>query len=217
MIRVILAEDHHLVRQGIRSLLEAAPDIVVVAEADNGQTAVDFVRKLNPDVLVTDVNMPHLNGIQAAEQLREQKLPTRVVILSMHADPSLVRQALRHGAKGYLLKRSLTDELLVAVRAAARGETFLCPGVSDLVMADFMATPALFEAANGFDQLSTQEKKVLKLVAEGYTNKAIAKMMHVSIKTVEKYRANVMAKLNLKDLAGLIRAALKYGLIFLDE
>ena len=217
MIRVILAEDHHLVRQGIRSLLEAAPDIVVVAEADNGQTAVDFVRQLNPDVLVTDVNMPHLNGIQAAEQLREQKLPTRVVILSMHADPSLVRQALRHGAKGYLLKRSLTDELLVAVRAAARGETFLCPGVSDLVMADFLATPALFETANGFDQLSTQEKKVLKLVAEGYTNKAIAQMMHVSIKTVEKYRANVMAKLNLQDLAGLIRAALKHGLIFLDE
>ena len=105
----------------------------------------------------------------------------------------------------------------MAVRAAARGETFLCPGVSDLVMAPFMATPAKNKPTNGFDQLSTQEKKVLKLVAEGYTNKAIAEMMHVSIKTVEKYRANVMEKLNLQDLAGLIRAALKHRLIFLDE
>jgi len=217
MIRVILAEDHHLVRQGIRSLLEAAPDIIVVAEADNGQAAVDLVRELNPEVLVTDINMPRLNGIQAAVQIRELDLPTRVVILSMHADPILIRQALRQGVKGYLLKRSLTDELLLGVRAAARGETFLCPGVSDLVMSDFLAASALSEATNGFDQLSAREREVLKLVAEGYTNKAIAEMMHVSIKTVEKHRANVMTKLNIQDLAGLIRVALKHRLIFLDE
>ena len=217
MIRVILAEDHHLVRQGIHSLLEAAQDIVVVAEAENGQEAVNLVRELKPDVLVTDINMPRLNGIQAAEQIRELGLATRVVILSMHADPILVRQALRHGVKGYLLKHSLTDELLVGVRAAARGETFLCPGVSDLVVADFLNAPAHSEAANSFDQLSAKEREVLKLVAEGYTNKAVAELMHVSAKTVEKHRANVMAKLNIQDLAGLIRVALKHGLLFLDE
>ena len=217
MIRVILAEDHHLVRQGIRSLLEAAHDIVVVAEADNGQEAVDLVRELSPDVLVTDINMPRLNGIQAAEQIRELGLATRVVILSMHVDPILVRQALRHGVKGYLLKRSLTDELLLGVRAAARGETFLCPAVSDLVIADFLAAPTISEATNNFDQLSAREREVLKLVTEGYTNKGIAEVMHVSIKTVEKHRANLTAKLNIQDLAGLIRVALKHGLIFLEE
>ncbi len=217
MIRVILAEDHHLVRQGIRSLLEAAQDIVVVAEAENGQEAVNLVGELKPDVLVTDINMPRLNGIQAAEQIRELGLATRVVILSMHADPILIRQALRHRVKGYLLKHSLTDELLLGVRAAARGETFLCPGVSDLVVAAFLNTPAHSKAANGFDQLSTKEREVLKLVAEGYTNKAMAELMHVSVKTVEKHRANVMAKLNIQELAGLIRVALKHGLIFLDE
>jgi two-component system response regulator NreC len=217
MIHVILAEDHHLVRQGIRSLLEVAQDIVVVAEAENGQEAVNLVRELKPDVLVTDINMPRLNGIQAAEQIRELGLATRVVILSMHADPTLVRQALRHGVKGYLLKHSLTDELLVGVRAAARGETFLCPGVSDLVMADFLNAPTHSEAANGFDQLTAREREILKLVAEGYTNKAIAETMHVSVKTVEKHRANLTSKLNVQDLAGLIRIALKHRLIFLDE
>jgi DNA-binding NarL/FixJ family response regulator len=217
MIRIILAEDHHLVRHGIRSLLEAAQDIAVVAEADNGQEAVNLVRELSPDVLVTDINMPRLSGIQAAEQIRELDLSTRVVILSMHADPVLVRQALRYGVKGYLLKHSLTDELLLGVRAAARGETFLCPGVSDLVMADFLAASDRSETTNGFDQLSAREREVLKLVAEGHTNKAIAEMMHVSIKTVEKHRANLMAKLNIQDLAGLIRVALKHHLIFMDE
>jgi DNA-binding NarL/FixJ family response regulator len=217
MIRIILAEDHHLVRQGIRALLDAAPDIVVVAEADNGRDAVNLVRELTPDVLVTDINMPRMNGIQAAEQIRELDLSTQVIILSMHADPTLVRQALRYGVKGYLLKRSLTDELLLGVRAAARGETFLCPGVSDLVMSDFLAVPARSDSANDFDQLSAREREILKLVAEGHTNKAIAEMMHVSIKTVEKHRANLMAKLDVQDLAGLIRVALKHRLIFLDE
>jgi DNA-binding NarL/FixJ family response regulator len=217
MIHVILAEDHHLVRQGIRSLLEDAPDITVVAEAENGHEAVHLVRELKPDVLITDINMPRLNGIQAAEQIRELGLVTRVVILSMHSDPTLIRQALRCGVKGYLLKHSLTDELLLGVRAAARGETFLCPGIADLVIADFLTTLTQPESANGYDRLSPREREILKLVAEGYTNKAIAEAIQVSIKTVEKHRSNLMAKLNVQDLAGLIRMALKHGLIFLDE
>ena len=217
MIRVVLADDHNLVRQGIRSLLDQATDIEVIAEADNGQEAVELVRDLNPDVLVTDINMPRLNGIQAAEQIQKSDSLTRVVILTMYTSPTLVEQALRRGVKGYLLKRSLSDELLLAVRAAARGETFLCPALSGKVLANFLAASTHVEGESDFDQLSGRESEVLKLVAEGHTNRAIARMMNVSIKTVEKHRSNLMTKLDIQDLTGLIRAALRYGLIFLEE
>ena len=217
MIQVVLADDHNLVRQGIRSLLEGAADIEVIAEAENGQEAVELVRELSPDVLVTDINMPRLNGIQVAEQIQKLGLVTQVVILTMYTSPTLVKQALRRGVKGYLLKRSLSDELLLGVRAAARGETFLCPALSGRVLAEFIAASTDYEEENGLDQISAREREVLKLVAEGHTNRAVARMMNVSIKTVEKHRANLMTKLDIQDLAGLIRAALKHGLIFLEE
>lgn len=215
-MRIIVADDHHLVRQGIRSLLEKEGDIEVVAEAENGYEAVELSQQLEPDVLVMDINMPRLSGIQAAERIRDLGLATQIVILSMHSDEPLVRQALRHGVRGYLLKRSIMEELMLAVRTASRGELYLCPAVSEIVLTDFLANQAGTEA-NGFDQLSSREIEVLKLVAEGCTNKAIAQTMHISVKTVEKHRANLMTKLNVQDLAGLIRVAIKHGLIFLDE
>ncbi len=216
MIRVILADDHHLVRQGIRALLEKTGDIEIVAEAENGEEAIISTQKLKPDVLLMDINMPRLNGIQAAEQIRHQGLSTHVVILSMHSDETLVRQALRSGVRGYLLKHAVTEELLIAVRAAQRGEVYLSPTISELVMSDFIVGRDKLEQS-GFEQLSPREREVLKLVAEGYTNKAIADTMHLSVKTVEKHRASLMTKLNVQDLAALIRLALKHGLIFLDE
>jgi DNA-binding NarL/FixJ family response regulator len=217
MIRVILADDHHLVRQGIRSLLEKVNDIEIVAEAEDGQEAVDLTKSLVPDVLVMDISMPRLNGIQAAEQIHALELPTHIVILSMHSDETLVRQALRLGVRGYLLKRSVTEELLLAVRAAQRGELYLSPTISEIVMADFITGRSGFEGPSGFDQLTSREREVLKLVAEGYTNKAISQTMHISVKTVEKHRSNIMVKVNVQDLAGLIRIAIKHRLIFLDE
>ena len=217
MIRVVLADDHNLVRQGIRSLLDEADDIEVIAEADNGQEAVELVRDLNPDVLVTDINMPRLNSIQAAEQIQKLNLLTQVVVLTMYTSATLVKQALRRGVKGYLLKKSLSDELLLAIRAAARGEVFLCPALSGRILANFIASSTSVEEESGFDQLSAREREVLKLVAEGHTNRAVARMMNVSIKTVEKHRSNLMTKLDIQDLTGLIRAALRYGLIFLEE
>lgn len=216
MIRVILADDHHLVRQGIRALLEKTTDIEIVAEAENGEEAIISTQKLKPDVLLMDINMPRLNGIQAAEQIRHQGLSTHVVILSMHSDETLVRQALRSGVRGYLLKHAVTEELLIAVRAAQRGQVYLSPTISELVMSDFIVGRDKLEQS-GFEQLSPREREVLKLVAEGYTNKAIADTMHLSVKTVEKHRASLMTKLNVQDLAALIRLALKHGLIFLDE
>ncbi len=216
MIRVILADDHHLVRQGMRALLEKADDIEILAEVENGQEAVKLTKDLVPDVLIMDINMPRLSGIQAAEKISRFELPTQVVILSMHSDKSLVRQALRNGVRGYLLKRSVIEELLLAIRAAQRGELYLSPAVSNYITADFLAGK-IDTDTRAYDQLSTREREVLKLVAEGHTNKSIAQEMDISVKTVEKHRANVMSKLNVQDLTGLVRIALKQGLIFLDE
>lgn len=217
MINVILADDHHLVRQGIRSLLEKSEDINVVAEAENGLEAVKLAERHEPNVLVMDIGMPRLNGVQAAEQIRNLGLATKVVILSMHSDETVVRQAIRSGAWGYLLKDSVATELLLAIRAAQRGEVYLSPAISKVVMTNFINGQKGIDDADGFDSLSLREREVLKLVAEGYTNKAIAETLFITIKTVEKHRANLMTKLHVQDLAGLIRIALKQGLIFLDE
>jgi DNA-binding NarL/FixJ family response regulator len=216
MIRILIAEDHHLVRQGIRALLEKSNDIQVVGEAQDGQEAVEQATLLKPDVIVMDLSMPRLNGTQATEQIRAAHLPSQVVMLSMYSDDTLVRQALRCGAKGYLLKRSVAEELLLAVHAAARGEIFLSSAISGAILASVLAQTSPAEEQSPFDSLSAREKQVLKLVAEGNTNNAIAQEMEISVKTVEKHRTNLMTKLDVHDTAGLVRLALKHGLIFVD-
>ena len=215
MIRVIVADDHHLVRQGIRALLERADDIEVVGEAADGQEAIELVQRLNPDVLVVDIAMPRLDGTQATERVRALGVATQVVILSMHSDETLVRQTLRSGAKGYLLKQSVTEELLLAVRAAVRGEIYLSPAISAPLLDEFLALQT--EERRPFDLLTPREREVLQLIAEGHTNTAIARMMNVTVKTVEKHRTSLMSKLRVHDVAGLVRVAIKQGLVFLDE
>ena len=217
MIRVLIVEDHHLVRQGIRALLEKADDMQVVGEARDGQEAVELAEKLTPDVIVMDLSMPRLNGTQATERVRALRLPSQVVILSMYSDETLVKQALRCGAKGYLLKHSVTEELLLAVRAACRGETYLTSAVSGQILADVLTPPGDSGDSQPYDRLSAREQQVLKLVAEGRTNNAIAQIMNVSVKTVEKHRSSLMQKLNVHDMAGLVKVAMKHGLIFMDE
>jgi DNA-binding NarL/FixJ family response regulator len=217
MIRVVIADDHTLVREGIRALLEKAGDIEVVGQAEDGATAVALVRELTPDVLVTDVSMPIVNGIQAAEQVRAEGLPTEVVILSMHGEPSLIRHALRSGARGYVLKDSVTEDLLTAIRAAARGAIYLSPAISSTVLATEAAPPATQVATDGGEQLTPRELEVLTLIGAGHTNRAIALKLGISVKTVERHRTQLMAKLDVHNLVDLVRIAIQRGLIQLDD
>jgi DNA-binding NarL/FixJ family response regulator len=217
MIRVMLADDHHLVRQGIRSLLEKAQDIEVIGEAADGEAALELVIAHIPDVLILDIAMPLLNGIQVAEQIQLRKLPTRVVMLSMYDDESLVRRALRYGAIGYLLKRSVSEELHTAVRSASRNSSYLSPSLSQTLLTN-NGSPLDDKTVEPepYDRLSPRERQVLQLLAEGLTNAAIAQHLTLSIKTIEKHRANLMLKLNVQDMASLIRKAITYELVFFD-
>lgn len=217
MIRVALADDHHLVRQGIRLLLEKADDMEVVGEAADGKNAIQIVTQLVPDVVILDVAMPILNGIEVTEQIRSLKLSTHVIILSMYDDETLVRRALQHGATGYLLKRSVSEELILAVRAASRNEAYLSPSISNVILTNFLSSNESMSLEEPLDKLSPRERQILQLLAEGYTNSSIAQHLSLSSKTVEKHRANVMLKLNVQDIAGLIRKAIKYGVIFPDQ
>lgn len=210
MIRVVVADDHPLIRHGIRALLEDAGGFDLVGEAVDGEEAVELARRLKPDVLVIDIAMPRLTGLQAAERIGALNVPTQIVILSMHSDETRVQQALRAGVKGYVLKRSMSDELLSAIRALSRGEAYLSPAISTSVLAGW-------DASSPLNLLTQREREVLQLVVEGHTNAEIAQKLYISVKTVEKHRASLMKKLDVRDMAGLIRIAVKHGLITLDE
>ena len=212
MIRVLLVEDHAMVRAGLRALLEHEKDINVVGEASNGQEAIHKSAELKPDVLLMDIMMPRLNGIQAAEQIRALKLPVHILLLSMYSDEGLVRQALQSGVKGYVLKTSVSEDLLWAIHAVARGETYLSSAISSIVLESALHPHALQTNAP-LEGLSPREKEILQLIAEEHTSGEIGKLLFISEKTVEKHRANLMEKLHVRNLAGLVRLAVKYGLI----
>jgi DNA-binding NarL/FixJ family response regulator len=215
MIRVLIAEDHLMVRAGIRALLEKAGDINVLDEASNGQEAVEMTRNLKPDVLIMDIMMPRMNGIQAAENIREMRLPTNILLLSMYSDEGLVHQALQCGVKGYVLKSSVSEELLRAVHAVSNGQTYLSSPISEIVESGIHPYPA-GKNSDPLSNLSPREKQILQLIAEEHTSAEIAKMLVISEKTVEKHRAKLMEKLSVRNLAGLVRLAVKYRLVDRD-
>ena len=216
MIRVVIADDHHLVRQALHALLEKAGDIEVVGEAADGQEALTLVQRLLPDVLIIDIAMPHLNGVEAIGRLRSLGVKTRALVLSMYSDDTLVRQALRNGAKGYLLKRAVSGELMLAVRAVSRGDTFLSPEVAGPILTPLVTDQKSGVASGPVDHLTSREREVLQLIAEGHTNREIAAHLHISEKTVEKHRGHLMSKLRVHETAGLVRLAIKHRLISLD-
>ena len=216
MIRVLIAEDHLMVLAGIRALLEKAGDIHVLGEASNGQEAVEMTEELKPDVLIMDIMMPRMNGIQAAENIREKRLPTYILLLSMYSDEGFVHQALQCGVKGYVLKSSVSDELLWAVHAVAGGKTYLSSLISEIVVESSINPRPTLQDGDPLSALSPREKEILQLIAEEHTSAEIGKILFISEKTVEKHRTKLMEKLNVRNLAGLVRLAVKYHLVDRD-
>jgi len=207
-IRILLADDHTLVRQGFRLILASQSDMEVVGEAGNGKEAVEMARRLLPDVVVMDVTMPELNGIEATRRIREISSHIRVLALSVHRDSVYVRQMIRAGAEGYLLKESADTDLLAAVRAVAQGHSYLSPEVSGVILKDYRK-----HVTNPVDLLSAREREILQLLAEGRTNKEIASLLNLSVYTVDGHRSRIMEKLNLHSIGELVLFAVRNGLV----
>lgn len=208
-IRVILADDHRLVRAGIRSLLERLPDLEVVAEASDGREAIQLIAKHQPHVVLMDIAMPVLNGLEATRCVAKDFPTVRVVILSIYSDEEHVYQALRAGAAGYLLKGAAIHELEVAIRAVAQGETYLSPPVSKPLIDAYVRRTHAGHPEN----LSPRQSEVLQLIARGKTTKEVALALNISVKTVETHRAALMKRIGVRDVAGLVRYAIKIGLV----
>jgi DNA-binding NarL/FixJ family response regulator len=215
-IRVVLADDHTVVRRGMRSLLEQAGDIEIVAEAADGHQALASIEANRPDVLVTDISMPGLTGIELAERVVRDYPQTRVLILSMHNDKAYATKALASGAAGYLLKDAGAAECEAAVRAVVRGESYLSPGISGHVVSEY-ARLAQAEAAAATDPLTERQREVLRMIAEGLPTKSIARRLDISVKTVEAHRGQLMERLGIREVAGLVRYAVRVGLVDADK
>jgi two-component system, NarL family, response regulator NreC len=215
-LTIVLADDHHVVRQGLRTLLEGALDCSVVGEAADGRAAIELVKRLLPMVLVVDMVLPHLNGLDVIRQAQQIAPETRIVVLSMHADESYVREALRAGATAYVLKESHADEFVQAVRQAAAGKRYLSPPLTERALDAYIAQ----SAETPFDleeTLTGREREVLVMAAQGGTTAEIAARLSLSGRTVEAYRARMMRKLGLRSQVDLIRYALRQGLIALED
>jgi len=212
-IRVLLADDHQLMRSGIRLMLERETDLSVVGEANDGREAVALAKSLRPDVVVMDIGMANLNGIEAAQQMTGDRAEIAVVMLSMHSDESYVLRALKAGARGYLLKDSAEADLIKAVHAVAGGKSFFSPAVSKVLLDDYVRKLRRSRTEDAYDLLTPREREVLQLIAEGKSNKDIANLLNLSVYTVESHRSNLMEKLNVRGLPELILYAVRKGII----
>ena len=229
-MKILLADDHRIVREGLKSLLQSQPDMQVVAEASDGRQAVEMARDVSPDVVVMDVAMPQLNGIEATRQLASDESGMKIVALSMHSDRRYVSEALEAGASGYVLKDGAFDELISAIRAVVADRVYLSPRVAGVVVEDYVRRlPQRAGAAraaqalgaedgrrNVFDTLTPREREVLQLMAEGFATKEVAHRLHVSVKTVETHRRQIMDKLDMHSVAELTKYAIREGLTTLE-
>ncbi len=216
-IRVLIAEDHTIVRQGIARLLKDQEGILVIGEASNGKIAVEKAVELEPDVVIMDIAMPLLNGVEATKRIKKALPKTKVIILSMYSNEHYIHELLETGVSGYLLKDCSGRDILNAIEAAIKGETYLSPGVSKVVVENYLSTNQKMSRDERFKTLSDREREVFQLIAEGYSTKQIADMLCVSTSTVKTHRAKIMEKLNLDTHAKLIRYAIQLGLVERDN
>ncbi|MDD4869041.1 MAG: response regulator transcription factor [Kiritimatiellae bacterium] len=215
-IRIMLADDHKMIRDGLRALIEKHHNMEVIGEAADGQAAVQTARKLSPDVIVIDIGMPELNGIEATRQITALKCKPKVIGLSMHADRRYVSQMLKAGASGYILKDSAFEELVQAIETVAKGRTYLSPQIAGTVVTEFKRT-AKDDDGSVFSVLTEREREVLQQISEGVSTKEIASSLGISVKTIETHRRQIMEKLNLHSVAELTKYAVKEGLTELDK
>lgn len=216
MKKLIIADDHKIIRDGLKSLISQHSDLQVVAEAGDGRRVVELVRELRPDVVIMDVNMPELNGIEATRQIVADYPDTRVIALSMHSDRRFVNAMLKTGASGYLLKDCAFEEIIRAVKAVLNGQMYLSASITSQVVDDLI-TKKTEESESMLMVLSDREREALQLLAEGNSTKEIASVMNVSVKTIESHRKNIMDKLDLRSVAALTKFAIREGLTFLDN
>ncbi|MBM4294605.1 MAG: response regulator transcription factor [Deltaproteobacteria bacterium] len=215
-IKIVLADDHQIVRHGLRTLLGREPDMKVLAEADNGRTALRLIKELHPDVVIMDISMPDLNGIEATRQVRDESPGVKVIALSMHSDSLFVLNMLKAGASGYLLKDCALEELVKAIRIVMNGKTYLSPGISDIVIKDFVSG-WISTGVSAFGALSNREREVLQLLTEGHNTNKIAEILCVSVKTVEAHRKSIMNKLGIRSIAELTKYAIRQGITSLEH
>jgi DNA-binding NarL/FixJ family response regulator len=212
-IRIILADDHTIIRSGLRLLLEQQTDFKVVAEASDGREAVAMVALHHPDIAILDIGMPELNGIEATRRIAAENPSTQVVILSMHSDEGYVLRALKAGARAYILKNSAEADLIRAVRSVADGKSFFSPVISKMLLEDYVRQIRDKQVEDSYDLLTPREREVLQLIAEGKTNKEVANILHLSVHTVDAHRGNILQKLNLHGIPELILYAVRKGII----
>jgi two-component system response regulator NreC len=212
-LRVLLADDHGIVRRGLRSLLETEPGLTVVGEAADGLEALRLCEELHPDILIVDIGMPKLNGIDVAARAQKLERPPRTVILSMHSDESYIIRAMAAGARAYLLKDATDEDLLPAVRAVAAGKPYFSPAVTGVLVEDYLRQLQARGLTDSYHLLTDREKQVLQLLAEGRSNKEVATLLELSLSTVETHRENLMQKLNLHNTAEIVLYAVRKGII----
>lgn len=210
-IRILIVDDHGVLRAGLRALLSAEPDLEVVGEIADGQQVFHLAGELHPDVVLLDISMPGLSGIEITRRLKESRPEMRVLILTFHEDESLLQEAIRAGAAGYIVKRAAESELIDAIRAVWRGDLYVHPIMTRALLKDL--SPAPISPQTPGESLTPREIEVLRLIAQGYTNRQTAEALSISVRTVESHRGNLMDKLNLHSRVGLVRYAKEHGLI----
>ena len=215
-IKVIIADDHEIMRDGLKSMLEKQRDIEIIAETSDGRTTVELAMKLKPDVIIMDVSMPDMNGIEATRQIIEKSPKIKVIALSMHSDKQFILEMLNAGASGYLLKDCAFHELINAIHSVASNRSYLSPEIADVMIKEFKHVISK-ESLSAFSLLTSRERQVLQLIAEGKTTKEIAYTLEVSTKTIETYRQQIMDKLDIHSIAGLTKYAVREGLTSIEE